>query len=152
MSLFFLPFLFIKDIANDQYIDVNHFSKYFYDALQSQLSSENLFYFFLNFITLGILNIYMMYVIKCKDSILFIIMNCVRVPLQLALGSIHFIAQDNYEKFNVSFVFSFILLIVGMYTYNTKNVIKNEHLLNDINEYKSFSSDNDNKNILYHNL
>lgn len=151
----FVPFLFIKELSQVETIVPNHFVQYLSHATQCQFHgidvvghSEqckwNLYYLLLSLCISNIINIYMMYVLQHQSSVLFIVINCLRIPIQAVLGSFRIIAGENYGSFNISYLFSFVLMSVGMFIYYNVDTKKNRENLYDSIEYNYSSIGEDN--------
>lgn len=153
----FIPLLFIKELFQIETIYPNHFVQYLSNATQcqfygvdvvrhSQQCRWNLFYLLVSLFLTNIINIYMMYVLQHQSSVIFIVINCLRIPIQSTLGSFRIIARDNYEPFNISYLFSFILMSVGIFIYNNSNIKSNQNKedLNDNLDY-NYSSLEENR-------
>ena len=67
-----------------------------------------------------LINIIMFEIIKNGSSTYFILINCLKIPIQFWLGSIKIISGNNYAPVNINNFFTAILLMVSVLIYNDK--------------------------------
>lgn len=84
------------------------------------------FWFMLFNILTTIMNVLMFIIIRDGSSIIFILTNTLKTPITSFLGSFKVFAGDNYQKLNISYIYSFVLLIVSTIIYNWQAEIKDE--------------------------
>ena len=131
-GIIMLPFMFIpvgKEGIN--YIPVNKLDIYFYNACKCQFlginsndtddCSNSFIMMLLYQIMSTFINILMLQIIKDGSSTYFVLINCLKLPIQAWLGSFKVISGQNYSPVKLNDAFSFILLIVSTLIYNDKS-------------------------------
>ena len=155
----FLPIMFIpvgKQGLN--YIPPNDFFKYMKDGHQCQFfginskkddhCSYSLILMLSYQIISTLINIIMFEIIKNGSSTFFILINCLKIPIQFWLGSIKSIAGSNFSPVKINNFFTAILLVVSVLVYNDKKEGIKEILLHSSNSdlYQNFVNEEDSNN------
>ena len=152
-GLLLLPLMFIPvGIKNLNYIPPSEFADYMKDGSKCQflgINSRDKDECQLSFVLMmsyqiisTLINIIMFEIIKHGSSTYFILINCLKIPIQFWLGSIKSLAGENYSPVNINNLFTAILLIVSILVYNdTPEGTETNHQFNSL-DYNELNDNN----------
>tara|TARA_B100001287_G_C22680630_1_gene530160 strand:+ start:2503 stop:3486 length:984 start_codon:yes stop_codon:yes gene_type:complete len=136
-GLITLPVIYAPLPSGDS-VEFQNTFLYFYRAYKCQfmglnsLPSDNCqgafwIFFFYQLIS-TFCNILMFYIIKKESSVVYIIINTLKMPITCWLGSYSYLVGSQSKSVNVATLFSFVAISVGTIVYNWKNELSFKNL------------------------
>lgn len=126
------PMLFAP-LPSGEDLKIEDLGNYFDRASKCQFLGENsnledncnysLLYLFVYQVISTLTNVLMFNIIRDESSVVFIIINMVKMPVTAFLGSFHELVGDSAENINIYDVFSFIMIGTGIMVYNYRDEI-----------------------------